>query len=376
MRRAAEGRHLAYQVLGEGPIDLIYVPDWWNHIEAQWEAPALERFLHRLASFSRLILFDKRGMGASDPVSQNALPTLEDWIEDVQVVTDATDCQRAAVFASSGGGPMGLLFAATYPQRMSALILVNTAARITAANDYPIGVPARVMDNYLNWLGEKWGTPAILDLYGPSVAADVRFRQWFARYLRLSQSPGIAVAVQRMLCELDLRQVLPTISCPTLVMHRTDDRAVNVALGRYLAAHIEGSKYVELAGQDHSFTPVTPTPWLTRSKSSSPERTEPRSPIAFWPRCCLQTSSARPSVWLPWATVPGAICLTLTIGTFDERSSGSGSRGEHHWRWILRHLRRTGSRNPLRLCDSECDAGTGNRGASRPAHRRGRVARR
>ena len=109
---------------------------------------------------------------------------------------------------------MGLLFAATYPQRTSALILVNTAARIAAADDYPIGVPARVIDNYLNWLGEKWGTPAILDLYGPSVSADARFRQWFARYLRLSQSPGIAVAVQRMLCELDLREVLPTFLAP------------------------------------------------------------------------------------------------------------------------------------------------------------------
>jgi class 3 adenylate cyclase len=249
--RTRDGTHIAYQVLGEGPFDLVLVPDWWNHLEAQWEEPALARFLYRLASFSRLILFDKRGMGVSDPVAPDALPTLEDWIEDVRAVMEAAGSEQAAVLASSGGGPMGMLFAATYPDRISALVLINTAARIAVADDYPIGVSARAVDAYLDWLEEAWGTPAIADLYAPSMATDVRFREWFARLLRLSQSPGLAVAVQRMLVQADLRAVLPLISCPTLVVHRAGDIAVRAVQGRDVADHIRGSRYVELPGADH-----------------------------------------------------------------------------------------------------------------------------
>jgi class 3 adenylate cyclase len=249
--KASDGTHIAYQVLGEGPIDLVVVPDWWNHLEAQWEDPGLERFLNRLASFSRLILFDKRGMGVSDPVPPDALPTLEEWIEDMVVVMAAVNCDRSAILASSGGGPMGELFAATYPERTSALVLINTAARIAVADDYPIGVDPSALDIYLQWLGEVWGTAAILDMYAPSRSLDIRFREWFARYLRLSQSPGMAVAVQRMLVQADLRGILSMISCPTLVVHRAEDLAVPVSHGKYLADHIPNAKYVELPGADH-----------------------------------------------------------------------------------------------------------------------------
>src|SRR5437667_11271711 len=168
--------HVAYQVVGSGPRDLVFVPNWGSNVEVMWEEPSLARFLRRLATFSRLLCFDKRGTGVSDPVPLAALPTLEEWMDDVRGVMDAADSKRAALLGSGEGGPMAMLFAATYPERVSALILSNTFARLLRDIDYPWGFPADLVPQFLQRIEEGWGTPRNVDLLAPSVAADARHR--------------------------------------------------------------------------------------------------------------------------------------------------------------------------------------------------------
>lgn len=247
--------HIAYQVVGDGPLDLVLVPGWISHIEHQWEDPAHARFLERLASFSRLITFDKRGTGLSDRVADSALPTLEQRMDDVRAVMDAVGCSRAALVGVSEGGPMSALFAATYPERTVALVMYGTYAKRIRDADYP-WAPSReehaaVLATYL----QSWGTAVRLEVYAPSVAGDERWRQWWARHQRLAASPGAGVALARMNIEIDIRDVLPTISVPTLILHRTDDRLARVEGARYIAAKIPGAKYIEQPGNDH-------LPWL------------------------------------------------------------------------------------------------------------------
>ena len=247
--------HIAYQVVGEGPIDLVLVYGWISHLEHQWEDPSLARFLERLASFSRLITFDKRGTGLSDRVAENALPTLEQRMDDVRAVLEAAGSSRAALFGISEGGPMSALFAATYPARTSALVMYGTYAKWIRDAEYP-WAPTREDHEAAFAAYEKgWGTPIGLKVFAPSVAGDERWRQWWARHLRLAASPGAGVALYRMNIEIDVRQVLPTIRVPTLILHRTGDRLMDPGGAQYIAEQIPGARHVEQPGADH-------IPWL------------------------------------------------------------------------------------------------------------------
>jgi class 3 adenylate cyclase len=219
-----------------------------SHLEQAWEDPAYARFLHRLASFSRLILLDKRGTGLSDRVS--SMPTLEQRMDDVRAVMDATNSKRAALFGISEGGPMSVLFAATYPDRTAALILYGSIARMAWAPDFLIGDKPGSEDWMEGWR-TQWGTPYLLDEWAPSAAHDQPFREWWAKYLRFSASPSAVINLFRMNSEIDVRSVLPTIQVPSLVLHRVGDRAIGVEHGRYLAANIPGATLVELVGDDH-----------------------------------------------------------------------------------------------------------------------------
>ena len=243
--------NIAYQVVGEGPLDLVFVPGWVSQVEAVWEEPTHEAFLRRLASFSRLILFDKRGTGLSDRVSIDRLPTLEDRMDDVRAVMDAAGSQRAALFGASEGGVMCALFAATYPQRTNALILYATYAKRMWSEDYPWAPRAAERERYIEAVQRDWGGPAQLDMLAPSAKDDARLNQWWARYLRMSASPGAAVALLKMNTQIDIRPILPAIGVPTLIMHRTGDLDIEVGGSRYIAQRIPGAKYMELPGNDH-----------------------------------------------------------------------------------------------------------------------------
>ena len=241
--------NIAYQVLGEGPRDIVMVPGWVSNIEVLWELPSAARFLQRLASFSRLILFDKRGTGLSDRVSD--LPNLETRMDDVRAVMDAVRSTRAALLGYSEGGPMCALFAATYPKRTSALIMLESFARRVWASDYPYGPTKEEFEAFISTIASSWGSTFQLDLRAPSAAGDPQFREWWGRYVRMSASPGAAQTLLRMNAEIDVRSVLSTIRVPTLVLHRSGDGSVPVAMGRYLGDRIPGAKFVELPGADH-----------------------------------------------------------------------------------------------------------------------------
>ncbi len=246
--------NIAYQVTGDGPRDLVYVPGWVSDIELMWEEPAMARFLGRLASFSRLILFDKRGTGLSDRVSNDELPTLEQRMDDVRAVLETVGSDRAALFGHSEGGNMCVLFAATYPERTIALITLGCfARRRDPDDDYPWAPTADNREETAADVERNWGhlRPEDVEYYAPSRAGDEQFVHALERYLRRGASPGAAAALVRMNSYIDVRDVLPTIRVPTLVLHRTGDHDVNVAEGRYLASKIPGAKFVELAGDDH-----------------------------------------------------------------------------------------------------------------------------
>jgi class 3 adenylate cyclase len=251
--RYARGKdgNVAYQVVGDGPLDLVFIPGWANNVDAMWEEPSLARFLRRLATFSRLLCFDKRGTGVSDTVPLAALPTLEDWSDDVGTVMRAAGSTRAALLGHSG--PMAMLFAATHPEQTSALILVDTYARLARDVDYPWGMPLARTRQAFERVWEEWGTGSNLDVLAPSMAGDERFRRWYARYERLAMGPRAARALNTSAFESDLRSVLPAIRVPTLVLHRIGNRFIRVGHGRYLADHIRGAKFVELPGDDHMF---------------------------------------------------------------------------------------------------------------------------
>ncbi len=246
--------NIAYQVTGEGPRDLVYVPGWVSNIEMMWEEPAMVHFLERLASFSRLVLFDKRGTGLSDRVSNTELPTLEQRMDDVRAVLEAVGSERAALFGHSEGGNMCVLFAATYPDRTTALITLGSfAKRRDPDDDYPWAPAADAREETVADVERNWGhmRPEDVEYYAPSRLGDAQFVRNLEQYFRRAASPGAAAALLRMNSFIDVRDVLPTIQVPTLVLHRTGDHDVNVAEGRYLASKIPGARFVELAGADH-----------------------------------------------------------------------------------------------------------------------------
>ena len=241
--------HIAYSTVGEGPLDLVWVPAGMSHLEWCWEEPAFAWFLQRLASFCRLIIFDKRGTGLSD--RGGGCSSLSDRMDDIRAVMDAAGSERAALLGFSEGGALTSLFAATYPDRTVSLVLWGSIARFSIAPDFPHGITPEVIDMQLRMIEQGWGTGVTVTLFGPSVASDQGFINWCARNERLSASPGAMEQLIRLNREIDIRYIFPSIRVPTLVMHRTGDLVVDVEQGRWLAEHIEGSRYVEFPGNDH-----------------------------------------------------------------------------------------------------------------------------
>jgi pimeloyl-ACP methyl ester carboxylesterase/DNA-binding CsgD family transcriptional regulator len=240
--------HIAYQVIGDGPLDLVFVMGWISHLDYFWEGPSAD-FLNRLASFSRLILFDKRGTGLSDRVAE--LPSIEQRMDDVRAVMDAADSQRAALLGISEGAAMCALFAATYPERTTALVMYGAYAKRLRDPDYPWAPTTEQRQRFFDAIEQGWGGVVDLETLAPSAAGDERFRQWWATYLQRSASPGAALALARMNTAIDIRHVLPAIRVPTLILHRTGDLDIDVGGARYMAERIPGATYVELPGNDH-----------------------------------------------------------------------------------------------------------------------------
>jgi class 3 adenylate cyclase len=230
---------IAYQVVGDGPIDLVFVPGFVSHVELVWEEPHFARFLERLASFSRLILFDRRGLGLSD--RPGGPPTLEESTDDLRAVLDAVGSERPAIMGNSEGGVLAMLFAATFPERTRALVLHGAYARLVDEDGYDEGIPEEVLDEFLELVEEDWGGPVALVFFGPTRVHDPRFADWWARYLRQGASPGDAARLLGMYRAIDVR----------LVLHRSDDAPIPVDLGRYIAERIPDARFVELDGADH-----------------------------------------------------------------------------------------------------------------------------
>ena len=244
------GAEVAYQVVGQGRPDVVYVPGW-GHVDVRWEDPVWAAFLERLASFSRLILFDRRGTGASDAIPDTAMPTWEEWADDVRAVLDAARSEQAVVFAETDGGPTGLLFTAMQPDRVSGLILANTTARRLRADNYPMGMAPEAVDDWVEMIRAAWGTPDIVKYGWPSRADDPEFAQWLAKASRASATPRSAAAQIRYMIEsMDAREALPLIQVPTLVLHTKNNLVYSIEEGRYLADHIAGAKFVEVPGGD------------------------------------------------------------------------------------------------------------------------------
>ena len=241
--------NIAYQVVGDGPFDLVYVPGWVSNIDLIWDRPKPARFLERLASFSRLILFDKRGTGMSDRVSNDRLPTLEQRMDDVRAVLDAVGSDNAALLGHSEGGSMSLLFAATYPERSRALVLVGAFAKRLRTDDYPWAPTLEERLETIEQVERDWGAGLDLSDYAPD--EDPALLEWYSTCLRRSASPGAAAALLRMNSQIDTRNILPTIRVPTLVLTRTGDRDVTVDETRWLASQIPGARFIELPGDDH-----------------------------------------------------------------------------------------------------------------------------
>jgi class 3 adenylate cyclase len=240
---------IAYQVLGEGPIDLVYVPGFLSHLEWNWEHPPYARFLRRLASFSRLILFDKRGTGMSDPVV--GVPTLEERMDDLRAVMDAAGSDRAVLLGVFEGGPIALAYAAAHPDRVSSLALYASLSKFTQDAEYPWGWSPAAIRLYLSASEESWGSGEGAEELAPSLAADQTYRAWFARLVRQSASPGMAAALLKMNAAIDVRPLLAHIRVPALVLWRAGDRLVEAGHSIYLAEHLHGARAVELPGDDH-----------------------------------------------------------------------------------------------------------------------------
>jgi class 3 adenylate cyclase len=243
--------NIAYQVVGDGPFDLVNIPGFVSNVELAWEEPLLARFLERLASFSRLILFDKRGTGMSDRLPTNELPNLDERMDDLIAVLRAAGSEEAALFGHSEGGNLAVLFAATYPKRTRALITAGIFARRTWSEDYPWAPTPQERRAAIEQVESDWGGTSWLTDLVPSCSDDDIFKYRLARYFRRSASPGAAAALMRMNTEIDIRAVLPTISVPTLVLHRSGDRDAKVEEGRWLAGQIPEATFVELPGEDH-----------------------------------------------------------------------------------------------------------------------------
>jgi class 3 adenylate cyclase len=253
--------HIAYQVFGEGDLDVVLVPGFTTHVELVWEHEPIARLMEGLASFARVIAFDRRGSGLSDPAPD--APTLEQRMDDVRAVMDAAGSDRAALLGASEGVPMCVLFAATCPQRVRALVLSGGMARSTYADDYPWGAPAEALvESGTELIQPHWGDGSMIDISAPSEAHDAESRAFYGRLERSTASPGMLSALGEMFIDLDVRDILPSVHTPTLIIHRTRDRLVNVGHGRWLAEHMPNARLVEFEGDDHVFWYEGAEEWL------------------------------------------------------------------------------------------------------------------
>jgi class 3 adenylate cyclase len=243
---------IAFATFGDGPVDFVFVPGWVSHLESWWEADAPARFFRRIASFSRLIMFDKRGTGLSDPFT--GVPTLEERSDDVRAVMEAVGSTAAFLCGLSEGGPMSVLFSAAYPDRARGLILIGSNVRILKSPDWPYGKTPEEWQEFREGI-EDWGQGGLINLFLPSFAGDERAKRYFSRWQRMSASPSTALALFDANTQIDIRHILPQVQVPTLVIHRTDEPVVSVGNARYAAEHIPGARLLEQPGEDH-------LPWL------------------------------------------------------------------------------------------------------------------
>jgi pimeloyl-ACP methyl ester carboxylesterase/DNA-binding CsgD family transcriptional regulator len=298
--------HIAYQAIGQGPIDLVFVPGFISNLEVQWEDPGFSHLLRRLSTFSRLLVFDKRGTGLSDRVDPHDLPDLEARMDDLRAVMDAAGSRKAAILAASDGVPLSILFAATHPERTRSLVLyggyASYADSVTGAAELPA---------FLEEVESTWGTGATLRHFAPDRLADRAFRQWWARFERLSTSPAAAVSLAAMNASIDVRAELPRVACPTLVLHRRDDVRVSWTAGAYLAQNIPAARFVELSGRDH---PI----WTARVDDVVDEV----------------------EVFLTGARNPGQdrVLATLMVARLVNPERTAAALGAFGWRETLRHL--------------------------------------
>ena len=243
------GASIAYQVVGDGPFDLVMVPGFVSHVEASWDFPGARRFFNRLGSFSRLILYDKRGTGLSDPVSE--VPNTEERVADLTAVLDAAGSERPAIMGVSEGGPLAIHFAVHHPERTRALVLYGTTSRFSYAPDYEWGAPPEMIEMMSNILEKQWGEGSSLNIFAPSIAGDASFQEMFGQFERAAASPSMVRAAVAATSKIDVRDLLSRIQVPTLLLHRTEEVAMPVQSARYMAEKIPDAKLVELPGQDH-----------------------------------------------------------------------------------------------------------------------------
>ena len=244
-----EGVHIAWQAFGAGSVDVVFVPGWFSNVELMWENPWQTRFYSRLASFARVILFDKRGTGLSD--RETAAFALEDRMDDVRTVMDAAKSDRAVLMGNSEGGPMCALFAATYPGRTDSLVMISSYARRVRTDDYPWGASPEAYAALIERIETDWGSAFDMASRAPSLAEDEEFLRIYARYLRMSASPATAIKYARMNGEIDIREMLPSIRVPTLILHATGDRVCDIGNARYLASRIPDARLCEIDSEDH-----------------------------------------------------------------------------------------------------------------------------
>jgi pimeloyl-ACP methyl ester carboxylesterase len=304
----SDGLQIAYEVFGEGPRDLVLVHGWVTNLELIWEHPRAARALERLGSFCRVVNFDKRGTGLSDRVPLERLPTLEERMDDVRAVMDAVGCERAVLFGHSEGGPMSVLFAAAYPERVEGLVLYGTFATRRWHEDYPWAPTPEERERHVRAIREGWGGIVHLPELAPGVVDDQEFCDWWARYLRSSASPAAAAALTSMNSEADVRAVLPTIHLPTLIVHRTGDLRTDVRGARWMAEQIPGARYVELPGEDHLIW-ADPDPILDQVEEFV--------------------------TGVPPAAVPDRVLLTVLFTDVVESTELLAELGDEAWRGLL-----------------------------------------
>jgi len=366
---------IADQVLGEGPIDIVYVPGWVSNIEVTWEDPSFARMLRHIASFSRLILFDKRGTGLSDQVSLHDLPTIETRMDDVRAVMDAAGSASATLLGHSEGGSMSMVFAATYPDRTDGLVLVGSYASRIPSSDYPWAPDPADREAEVALVEKTWGDPDHIPPWvAPSRMSDPAFVEWLARYMRLSSSPRAAAALLRMNTQVDTRHVLPTISVPTLCLYRAGDQDVKVEEGRWIADQIEGAKFVEIDGSDHFFSGdgsdailAELEEFVTGSRGArSPERV---LATLLFTDIVGSTERAAQLGDRAWT----ALLERHNDAVRSQVARFRGREGRYPGRWVPGNVRRAGPRN--RRCSGHRSGTLPDRcrGARRPAHRRNRT---